>query len=65
MIARSETRDETCDDCGATRERFVDVLTVPKGYRLPLGYVVESQTRADVTAVRPTRMTTLCLCDAP
>ena len=63
-MARTEYRDEACDECGWGRERAWRVDTVHKGVAPPRGYRVEKRTGEWKTVAAPTRMVTVCGCDA-
>jgi hypothetical protein len=58
-----EWREETCEDCGAERERSWSVREIAKGLPVPKGYRVEHRGASWKRAAAPTTTTTLCLCD--
>jgi hypothetical protein len=62
-MARTEYREETCDECGWTRDRQWRVQTSNKGIPTPNGYRVEKRFGEWKTLAAPTRMVTLCGCD--
>lgn len=59
----TEWREETCPNCGATRERVWVTRLIPKGSAIPVGFRREHTGATWVTIAGRTRDTTLCLCD--
>ena len=62
-MARTEYREETCEECGWTCERAWSIQTVAKGAQVPTGYRVEKRAGEWRTVAAPTRMVTVCGCD--
>lgn len=64
---RVEYRPEDCEECGWSRERQWLVTTLGKGTEVPAGFHIESRSQSGDwrTSAAPTRLTTLCGCDAP
>lgn len=60
-----ESRAEICPDCRETRDRDWIVRSITRGAPIPPGFRVLKRIGAWKTIARPTRSTTLCLCDAP
>lgn len=56
--------EETCDDCGATYDRWYKVKSTPKGVATPKGWGVDHVRGSWKTIFARTSDRTLCLCDA-
>jgi hypothetical protein len=64
----TETRGETCPECGDRIDREWSVQVIAKGTPVPKGWRVQPRRGAGDawrTIAAPTRWATLCLCDAP
>jgi hypothetical protein len=60
----TEWREETCGECGATRERVWIVKTHKVGVPVPPGYRVEKRGKTWSRIAGRTRDVSLCMCDA-